>query len=147
MLKKTKRILANNHGSETVSFMGWVLVTVLLLSAAFECALLFSSVVKINDVAELLSKKVQLSGEVNTETQKLLNDCLKDSRIYNYEVTVTIQTANNTETVTFTETSIKTKKIQLNNSYTIIVKGNTPFYFGEHQIQGKAVGISEVYSK
>lgn len=148
MVKKYGNMMKNNKGtSESVSFLGWLFIATIGVLFLLQCALLFNSVTKMNDTAELLSKKIQLSGVVNSDTQKLLNDCLKDSRIHHYTATVTIQTPGGTETVTITEASATSKKVQLNHSYTVIVKGNTSFCGAEREIGGKAVGISEVYSK
>lgn len=148
MIRKCRNIMKNNKGiSETASFIGWMLIAIMFLYGIVESALLFTSVVKMNNVAELLSKKIQLSGTVNAETQKLLNDCLKDSRIHNYEATVTIQTPSGTDTVTISESTVTTQNIQLNNSYAVIVTGDTDFCEAAKKIGGKAVGISEVYSK
>lgn len=150
MLKKAKKLMRNNRGvGDQYLQMGiGSLIVMMFLYGVIESALLFTSVVKMNNVAELLSKKIQLSGAVNSETQKLLNDCLKGSRIHGYEATVVIQTSNGVqERVTITESGVTTKKIQLNNAYTVVVKGDTKFFAAEQELGGKAVGISEVYSK
>lgn len=148
MIKKRGDMMKNDKGmSDSVSFIGWLLIATIGVLFLLQCTLLFNGVTKMNDTAELLSKKIQLSGAVNGETQKLLNDCLKDTRIHHYTATVTIQTPSGTETVTITESSVTSKKIQLNNSYTVIVKGDTSFCGVDNKIGGKAVGISEVYSK
>lgn len=145
---KKKSVLKNNSGlSEMVSFAGSLIIGILFLVAIIEGALLFSSVIKINNVAEMVSKQIQMSGAVDTETMKFLNSSLENSRIKEYHATITIKNPNGDEQATVDENSATDKKVQLQTQYTVILDGKVKFaeMFGE--IHGKAVGISEVYSK
>lgn len=143
-----KRILQNNQGmSELVAFAITSMIVVILLVALWQSALLFTSVVKINNVAELVAKKIQLSGMVDTDTQNLLNKALEDTRITDYTAVVTITSADGTTSTTITATTITSKKIQLNDTYTVQLQGHTKYFGVNKSVHGNAVGISEVYFK
>lgn len=127
-------------------------VILLLLTACFyfviETAVLFTSVIKINNTAELMAKEIQLSGTVSQDTSALLNNALENSRLHNYTASVTIHTGGGERTVTVTpDGSAAQTVVQLGSAYTVITKAQTKFLFGEKIIKGKAVGISEVYTK
>lgn len=133
--------------SQAVEFAGILLIGFLVFMAILQGALLFNSVIRINNVAELVSKQIQMSGTVDTQTMNLLNSSLKNSRIKEYKATVTIENQTGNEQAVVTATSAPDKKVQLQTQYTVVLDGKVKFVGVLKEIHGKAVGISEVYSK